>query len=260
MYCTKCGRMLSGEYEVCRSCGTPTEKYEEVAPSSFWKTLGGYAKLGKRQCRVWLLCLCLAAAVTLLAVASAYIPGVAKKITSTADELIPEKEVVVNARTPIGQVTGTIVTIPESRLGSFTVTSENAYSDDSWERDLLVDGTVKIRLLRFKTVGDEWVNYHIFSLYPDVIEAENFPECDPVSGWAANRIMIAASEATGGCVVEAVRTTDDVYDYLYILEIPEESFADYEETTNQWSEAVMLVDSASGQEMLNPHPVSGSDE
>ena len=249
---------MSGEYDVCRACGTPVDKNAKIAPSSFWKTLGGYAKLGNRQCHVWLLCLCLAAAIALLTIVSSYIPGLVNKITSTADELIPEQEVVVQ-RTPIGRVTGTIITIPESRLGSFTVTSENAYSDESWERDLLVDGTVKIKLLRFKTVGDEWVNYHIFSLYPDVIEAENFPECDPVSGWAANRIMIAASEATGGCVVEAVRTTDEVYDYLYVIEIPEESFEEYEETTNQWSEAVMLIDPESQQEVLNPHPVSGSD-
>lgn len=250
MYCNVCGRKLPAGAEICKSCGTPVKR-KKVVREGIRSTLGGYARIGERQIKVWALCVLLAGAVTLLAVSSAYIPKLYNRITEKADELIPENQVTVHV-TEIPKVSGTIIIIPDEQLPSKIITSERAFSDDSWERDLLVDNKIKIRLLRRPTVGDEWVNKHIFALYPDVLEAESFPECDTVSGYSANRIQISSTESAPGCVVEAVRTTDGTYDHIYVLEIPTDLFEEYEEQTNIWAETAILVDADTLEEQPKP--------
>ncbi len=259
MYCVVCGRRLSKDAERCHCCGTPVDAHPKVERAGLMSVLSEYTSVGQRRMRVWTLCFLLTGAITLLAISSVFIPKVFAKIENKAEELVPEKQVHAAPVTEIPRVSGTIIVIPDDQLPEKIVTSEKAFSDESWERDLLLEDTVKLRLLRYKTDGDKWVNTHIFALYPDVIEAENFPECDTVSGWPANRIQISSTAAAPGCVVEAVRTTDGVYDHIYVLEIPTERFEEYEADTALWAETAILVDADTLAERPKPDAASGTD-
>ncbi|MBQ9994658.1 MAG: hypothetical protein IJP17_08110, partial [Clostridia bacterium] len=156
-------------------------------------------------------------------------------------------------------VSGVIVEI-DGVFSSQTPIEEHAYDDGTWQYVELVDERITIRYNRFLP-SDSWVAEHIFKLYPDVLEVEEFSDKAVVSGYSSPRIQISSTASAEGCVVEVMLIKTAEYDYVTAIEVPTDIFYDYEFQIDEWYRAQRLVDVQTGLEVINPDAqVSATDE
>lgn len=251
MICFRCGREQPDKSPYCKACGAQLRRPKKVRRDSLLNVLTNETPVGGRTYKAWQLLVMLVAVCALLT-AGAYV------LPSVIDKLAPEKVEQPEVQTPensydpgveIASVTGSIIecTVP---LGEHTVTGEWAYADGSWQKDCAVNERIMLRFIR-RPIADSWINTHIFQLYPDVLEVDQFTEAIDVSGYTAARIQFNSQNAPD-CVIEALCVNDGSFDYLFITEMPYDMFEEYSIFLDEWFFSLALVDAQTGIESFNP--------
>lgn len=260
MVCIKCGRELPDKSEYCKGCGTQLVRRPKVRSAAPAQVLDSDVPVGRSTFKAWQLLAALGAVCTLLIVGLVVIAPLVENIDLDFDRPVVEAPAIEPEKgvEPVDSVSGVIikcdVTMPE--LAS---SSEKAYSDGSWQLDCLTANTgINMRFIRMPA-EENWLNTHIYHLYPDVTNVEQFSEEITVSGYTSSRIQFTSDIAPEN-VIQAVCVTDGSFDYLFITEIPAVMFDEYSIYADEWFHRLILVDSQSGAESFNPAlNVSGSD-
>lgn len=259
MICYRCGRELPDNSAVCKGCGTQLRRRKKVRSAGIGTVLGGTVKVGRRTVKTPVLLICLVLVIGMLIACIYAIPPLIGFFDEVVeDHLRPDDVTDSDSAALIESVSGTVIRCDlDDTSADYVISGESAYDDGRWEQDITVDGLIKLRLLRFKH-AESWVNTHIFKLYPDVSEVEQFGEDErpQVSGYSSSRIQINSTTYAAGCVVEALCVSVGDFDYLFICEIPTDSFNEYAIMIDKWFASLSLVDSDTGAEQLNPAAVS----
>ncbi len=259
MICANCGRNVSDQTDYCKGCGCRLNRKSRVKPSKITDVLTGYAKLGKKRCTVWQLCVVLLVCLCALTALVAAWPAISAAISSrTAGFLSSGVSATDMEVKEIDRVSGAVIS-PSDSFDLSEVVEEHAYSDGSWEKKMLIDRSINLLLIRKPTVGDEWVNRHVYSLFPDIERAERFPDSPDVSGWAAQRLFITQSDFAADSTIELLYTNDSKYDHMFIVEIPNDKYEDYKITIDRWMSGLRLIDAETGAEHENTADVSDTD-
>lgn len=249
MICYRCGRELPDKSPYCKGCGTQLRRHKKVKSDSVFNVLNYTINVGERSIRSWQVLVILALVCSLLVAGLYFVPPVLNVLESRPSEKVDEDE---NAFAPgqvIDFVTGTVIqcTVP---MDTLEVKEEYAYANGSWQKECVVDERVNLRFVR-RPASDNWVNTHIFQLYPDVHEVDQFAEEIDVSGYTSARIQFG-SENAPDCVIEALCVSDGSFDYLFIVEMPYDMFEENSIFVDDWFNNLMLLDYQSGAESYNP--------
>jgi len=251
MICYRCGRELPDKSPYCKGCGTQLRRHKKIRSDKLGNVLKNEIPIGQRIYSTWQVLLALVVCCSLLVGGLYVVPFVAEKVKNAADSgtfVEPEEEDDISAQV-IDHVTGTIIqcTVP---FDDISLVEEIAYSDGSWHRESLADGRVSIICVR-RPIAESWVNTHIFQLYPDVQSVDQFDESIDVSGYTSARIQFS-SEMAPDCIIEALCVNDGSFDYLFIIEMPYDMFEENYIFVDDWYNNLILVDSLTGIESVNP--------
>jgi len=241
MICYKCGRTINDDAVICVGCGAQQYQPERikiepvsqlmkklVSPEKSKVTIGGV--VGRLSLLI----------VVLLVVGASfpYVRAFVGDFIASHNEVT--SPVVESTASEIDEVSGEILKL-NARISDCAVVSETAYDDGSWEKVFLVNKEITVKTLRCVS-NEDWINTHIFALYPDV---ENVSAVSPVPSYsdcAAIRIRFDNTQYAEGCTVEAVLIKSANYDHIFIVEMPNDYFDDYLVWINEWINSLVLVD------------------
>ena len=251
MICYRCGRELPDKSPYCKGCGTQLRRHKKVRSASVLDTLKNNVIVGQHTIRTWQLIVILFLTCALLVAGLYVVPPVLERLEA-AKPVVEEPEESQEQYDPgdiIDYVSGDVIdcTVP---MDDLTVSEECAYADGSWQRDCVVGERVSLRFIR-RPIAESWVNTHIFQLYPDVLEVDQFAEAINVSGYTSARIQFASQNAPD-CVIEALCVNDGSFDYLFIVEMPYDMFEENSIFVDDWFNNLILVDAQTGTESYNP--------
>lgn len=247
MVCTKCGRTISEDAVVCKGCGAQQyhlnppkrEKIENLMPLA--------VKVGSRDITIRQICLSLLCVVALLIVSAAVIPKAASAVSNAMKN--EHHTGIIKDDQPsdelLDAVTGEIIVL-DSQIADCVVASEKAYADGTWEKEFLVNGSIKVKTLR-KESSEDWINSHIFPLYPDVAQVVPIDNVPSFTDCVSTRIRISETTYAENCIVEAVVVKTAAFDHLFIVEMPTELFEnkEYQVWLDEWVESLKIVDAES---------------
>jgi len=249
MICYRCGREMPDKTPYCKGCGIQLRRRKKTKKAPVGKVLSGNVTIGERTCKAWHF-LAGTAAVCVLLVAGLYlVPPLLEMIDlpeAGLEELLPDEG---ESEQLIDTVTGSIIqcSVP---LPGLEVVEEKAYYNGSWQKDCIVNEQTAMRFLR-RPAAENWLNTHIFDLYPDVTSVEQFTETIEVSGYPSSRIQFSSNEAPG-CVIQTLCVSDGSFDYLYVVEMPLALFDENSIFVDEWFSHLILADAQTGVESFNP--------
>lgn len=246
MVCTKCGRTISEDAVVCKGCGAQQyhlnppkrEKIENILPLEV--KIGGKV-LSLRQLCVFLLC-----AVVLLTLSAAVGPKMASALSGAVKN--EHHTGIIKDDTPsddlLDKVSGEILVL-QSQIADCVVVSEKAHVDGTWEKEYLVNGAIKVKTVR-KNSSEDWINSHIFPLYPDVTQVVPIDNVPSFTDCTSTRIRISETSYAENCIVEAVVIKTSAFDHLFIVEMPADLFEnkEYQVWLDEWVDSLKIVDAA----------------
>jgi len=251
MICYRCGREQPEKSPYCKGCGAQLRRHKKVRSDSLLNVLKNSVTVGKRTYEAWQVLAGLGGACVLLIGLLFAVPPILNMIApeSVQEQISSEPENAYDPGQKISFVTGNIIdcTVP---LGEHTVTGESAYVNGSWQKDCVVSERIVLRFIR-RPIAESWVNTHIFQMYPDVLEVDQFTEAIDVSGYTAARIQFS-SQSAPDCVIEALCVNDGSFDYMFITEMPYDMFEEYSMYLDEWFFSLALVDAQTGVESYNP--------
>ncbi len=240
MICYMCGRVLSDDAVVCKGCGAQQRHAEKVKRDSIVSVMKSFVSESSSM-KVWQLCLSLFLAISLLIGVYAVSPSLSRIVK---DMISDRPEVILPAvdqeASEIDKVSGEIL-ILTSKIADCVVESEKAYDDESWEKTFIVNGSIKVKTLRY-TANEDWINTHVYALYPDVQNVSAITPAPSYSDCTAIRIRIGETSYAQGCTVEVVLAKTDKYDHIFIVEMPNELFEEYEVWIDEWIDSLDIID------------------
>ncbi len=241
MICYMCGRQLDDNAVVCKGCGAQ-QKHAVVRRARLSEAMNRELTIGKSQLKGWHVCLCVFMSVAVLVTFLAVYPSVSgfvKDFISSQKE--PELSPAVDASvSEIDSVSGEILVL-SSKISDCVVVAEHAYDDNSWEKEFLVNGSIGIKTMRYNT-SEDWINTHIFALYDDVKNVSAVSPAPSMSDCSSVRIRFTDTKYAENCTVEAVLVKSASFDHIFIVEMPNELFEEYEAWINEWIASLQLVD------------------
>lgn len=254
MICYRCGRELPDKSPYCKGCGTQLRRRRRIRSDSLGNILRNEITLGSRSVSTWKIMLALAGMCSLLVLGLYLVPPIIDSIdfSGIREPAVEDTTDEYDPGSTIAAVTGNIIrcTTP---LPDLEITDEKAYADGSWQKNCVMYESVNLRFIR-RPAAESWINTHIFQLFPDVMQVDQFAESLDVSGYTSNRIQFA-SEKASGCVIEAMCVSDGSFDYMFIMEMPYDMFQEYYIYAEEWFNHLILVDAQSGIESFNPAKV-----
>ena len=249
MICYRCGREMPDKSTCCKGCGAQLRRQKKVRSAPLRDTLSAMVTVGSRTCRTWQLLLSLFLVCSLL-VAGLYL---APPLLGSIDFDQQDQEVFDPAEEQddgiLDAVTGTIIqcSVPPADM---TVTEEQALADGKWRKDCSIDQQTVLRFARMPA-SENWMNSHLFQFYPDVTDVDQYAESPDISGYRSDRIQFSSQEAPG-CVIQAVCTSANGFDHLFIVEMPLIVYEENDIFIDEWVNHLLLVDAQSGEESVNP--------
>ena len=249
MICYRCGREVPDKSKSCRGCGTQLRRPKKVRTAPLGDVLAENVSLGRRTCAAWQLLACLAAVCVLLVGGLYLVPPLLDKVELPHIEFEDPHHEEDLSKQLIDRVTGTVIqcSVP---IPDLTVEEECAYYDGTWQKDCVMPDQTRMRFARF-AASDNWINTHIFSLYPDVTAVDQFTEEIIISGYNADRIQFGSDQAPG-CDIQALCVSDGSFDYMFILETPVLIMEENEIFIDEWFGHLILADAQTGIESYNP--------
>lgn len=242
MICYMCGRKISDDAVVCRGCGAQQHHAQRVRRDRLSDTMKGDVTILQKQMKTWQLCVSVFLAVAVLMCAYAVYPTVAaaikNAIVNSRDKDI--SPAVAATATEIDKVSGEILVL-DSKISDCTIQDEKAYSDGSWEKKFLVNGCITVKTMRY-TANEDWINTHIFALYPDVQNVSAITPAPSYSDCSAVRIRFSDTKYAENCTVEVVLIKSEEYDHILIVEMPNDLFDEYLVWIDEWIDSIVLVD------------------
>lgn len=247
MVCMKCGRTLRDDALVCKGCGA--QQYHIAPPEreKIKNLMPMAVNVGGREVRVSQLCKSLVCAVVLLLAAAVALPGIMSAVANAVNN--EQQTGIIQSSDPaddlIDEVSGEILVL-DSQIADCVVASEKAYADDTWEKEFLVNGAIKVKTLRNKS-SEDWINSCIFPRYPDVTQVVPVDGVPSFTDCVSTRIRISETSHAPGCIVEAVIVKTAAFDHLFIVEMPKELFdnVEYQVWLDEWVDSLKIVDAAS---------------
>lgn len=249
MICYRCGRETPDKSTSCKGCGTQLRRPKKARMASVGDVLSENVSLGRRSCKAWHLLVSLAAVCAVLVGGLYVLPPLLDNVQLPHIELEDLHHEEDLSKQLIDSVTGTVIqcSVP---IPDLTVEAENAYYDGSWQKDCVMPDQTRMRFVRLAT-SDNWINTHIFSLYPDVTAVDQFTEEIVISGYSASRIQFSSDQAPG-CDIQALCVSDGSFDYMFIMETPILVLEDNSIFIEEWFGHLILADAQTGVESFNP--------
>jgi len=243
MICFMCGREVNDDSYICKGCGAQLKHADPVQKPKFSEQIKSEIKFGKSYMKTWQLCLTLFIMIGLVVGFYAAYPMlssfVSDIISAKPENLSPAVDTTV---TEIDKVSGEILVL-NSKIANCVVQSETAYSDNTWEKSFLVNGSIVVKTLRYnKELNEDWINTYIFALYPDIQSVAAVTPAPSFSDCSAERIRISETSYASGCTVEVVRVETEKFNHIFIVEMPNELFDEYLAWINEWIDSLSVVD------------------
>lgn len=146
------------------------------------------------------------------------------------------------------EVSGTVLVLRDEFVDRVLV-EEYQKKNGDWFREELIDEKITVKFYRF-TRNEDWLNTHIFALYPNITKVDSYENSPVISGYSSRRILIPSEDENQW--INAVIVDDSVNDYIFIIETTKEVFTEYEYIIEDWINTLQLADSSA--------EVSSSDE
>lgn len=258
MICQRCGRELADDATMCAGCGlsqVTAERPKSLPPREYLNNLINWGKGQAKASKVMTWLIVLAVVLSSFAVSTQFVDYAfmlerAGALVSSVVGSIDFGNFFSDVQDQIDEsvddeVSGPFLVLQDQFVDRVLIEEYQKKNGDRY-REERIDDKITVKFYRF-TRNDDWLNTHIFSLYPNITKVDSYENSPIVSGFTSHRLSIPADDED--TIINAIIIDDMVNDYIFIVETDRTTYVEYEYIIEDWIDTLSL---SNGENELSP--------